>query len=394
MKMGLRELTMVLILWGSCCLFAGGNGELVLHFYKKSCPSAEMLVKEEMKRKMLSDISSAATILRLAFHDCQVDGCDGSILLGNSNGITTETLSDKNFGIRKVDIINEIKGSLEKICPETVSCADIIQLAARDAVYLSGGPYIEVLNGRRDAVSAKKERADNQLPTYDISVSEFIEVFLQKNISLEDGVALMGSHTLGISHCPNFQNTLWPIKDDTLSLELAKRVIGGRGLLKIDSEIATDPRTQPYVTAFGQNTQHFFDRFSSGFLKLSNYKVLMPKSEPVENGQRCRKFFRCKPSDAQVSDLVKHIAHGRGDLLELIAPDRGDLLHLIAPGRGDLLHLIAPGRGDLLKLIPHAHLLKLTPHGQGLGKSLLWQILQDMAAGPSNDRAGVGPCLP
>ncbi|XP_052301053.1 peroxidase 40-like isoform X1 [Citrus sinensis] len=173
MKMGLRELTMVLILWGSCCLFAGGNGVLVLHFYKKSCPSAEMPVKEEMKRNMLSDISSAAAILRLDFHDCQVDGCDGSILLGNSNGITTETLSDKNFGIRKVDIINEIKSSLETICPETVSCADFIQLAARDAVYLSGGPYIEVLTGRRDAVSGKKERADNQLPTYDISVSEF-----------------------------------------------------------------------------------------------------------------------------------------------------------------------------------------------------------------------------
>lgn len=27
-----------------------------------------------------------------------------------------------------------------------------------------------------------------------------------------------GSHTLGISHCRNFQNTLWPIKDDTLSV--------------------------------------------------------------------------------------------------------------------------------------------------------------------------------
>lgn len=43
---------------------------------------------------------------------------------------------------------------------------------------------------------------------------------------------------------------------------------------KVD-EIATDPRTQPYVTAFGQNAQHFFYRFSSGFLKLSNYKVLV-----------------------------------------------------------------------------------------------------------------------
>lgn len=176
MKMGSRELTMVLILWGSCCLFAGGNGVLVLHFYKKSCPSAEMPVKEEMKRNMLSDVSSAAAILRLDFHDCQVDvnffflvsqviylydlwfpsfayvcyillqGCDGSILLGNSNGITTETLSDKNFGIRKVDIINEVKSSLETIYPETVSCADFIQLAARDAVYLVS--YISFLKDK------------------------------------------------------------------------------------------------------------------------------------------------------------------------------------------------------------------------------------------------------
>lgn len=116
-----------------------------------------------------------------------------------------------------------------------------------------------------------------------------------------------GSHTLGVSHCRNFQNRLWPIKDDTLSpafsgmlemicsnptlsdISFAQNdattlyfdnqyfidIQSGRGLLKIDSEIATDPRTQPYVTAFGQNTQHFFDRFSSGFLKLSNYKVLV-----------------------------------------------------------------------------------------------------------------------
>lgn len=41
------------------------------------------------------------------------------------------------------------------------------------STFQSGGPYIEVLTGRRDAVSGKKERADNQLPTYDISVSEF-----------------------------------------------------------------------------------------------------------------------------------------------------------------------------------------------------------------------------
>lgn len=43
-------------------------------------------------------------------------------------------------------IINEIKSSLETICPETVSCADIIQLAARDAVYLVS--YISFLKDK------------------------------------------------------------------------------------------------------------------------------------------------------------------------------------------------------------------------------------------------------
>lgn len=60
----------------------------------------------------------------------------------------------------------------------------------------------------------------------------------------------------------------------------------GRGLLRIDSEIAADPRTQRYVVAFGQNTQHFFDRFSSGFLKLSNYKVLVGEEGEIRNDCR------------------------------------------------------------------------------------------------------------
>lgn len=65
-----------------------------------------------------------------------MQGCDGSILLEISNGMTAETLSDKNLGIQKLDVINEIKNSLEIICPETVSCADIIQLSERDALHL------------------------------------------------------------------------------------------------------------------------------------------------------------------------------------------------------------------------------------------------------------------
>ncbi|KAJ0076081.1 hypothetical protein Patl1_34267 [Pistacia atlantica] len=320
MAMGLKVLLMVVFLWGFCCLFQNVNGELELQFYKKSCPDAEKLVKEKMRKSMLNDLSTAAAILRLAFHDCQVDGCDGSVLLENANGMTAETSSYRNFGIRKLNVINEIKSSLEAICPETVSCADIIQLAAREAVYLTGGPYIKVLTGRRDTVSASKERADKQLPAAYISVDAFIQIFRKKNISLEDGVALMGSHTLGIGHCRNFRERLWPTSDPTLSppfsvmlqticinpalsdVSFAQNdatifsfdnqyfidIQTGRGLLKIDSEIASDPRTQPYVSAFGHNTQHFFNRFTSGFLKLSNYKVLVGEEGEIRRDCRFR----------------------------------------------------------------------------------------------------------
>lgn len=57
--------------------FACGNVGLELHLKKKkkkgNCPFAEIVVKEEIKRSMLRDVSSAAAILRLAFHDCPVD---------------------------------------------------------------------------------------------------------------------------------------------------------------------------------------------------------------------------------------------------------------------------------------------------------------------------------
>ncbi|KAK0597337.1 hypothetical protein LWI29_024221 [Acer saccharum] len=247
-------------------------------------------------------------------------GCDGSILLGNSNGLTTETISYKNFGIHKLEVINEIKSSLETMCPETVSCADIIQLAAREAVSLTGGPYMEVLTGRRDTVSTSTKRADYQLPTADISVDKFIKIFKKKNISLEDGVALMGSHSLGISHCRNFEGRLWPLPDPTLSPPFARMlqlicidptlsdvafaqndatifsfdnqyfidILRGRGLLRIDSEIARDPRTQQYVYNFGQDTQKFFDRFSSGFLKSSEYKVLVGEKGEIRRDCRFR----------------------------------------------------------------------------------------------------------
>lgn len=61
---------------------AGISGVLELHFYKNSCPDAEMIVREHVTSSLLTDPSSAAPVLRLAFHDCQVDVFSLSLSLG------------------------------------------------------------------------------------------------------------------------------------------------------------------------------------------------------------------------------------------------------------------------------------------------------------------------
>lgn len=64
-------------------------------------------------------------------------GCDASVLLDNSESIVSEKQAGPNKNsLRGFDVIDEIKHTLEEACPLTVSCADILALAARDAVVL------------------------------------------------------------------------------------------------------------------------------------------------------------------------------------------------------------------------------------------------------------------
>lgn len=58
-------------------------------------------------------------------------GCDGSVLL---EGNATERTDPANTSLGGFPVIDSAKNVLEIFCPETVSCADILALAARDAV--------------------------------------------------------------------------------------------------------------------------------------------------------------------------------------------------------------------------------------------------------------------
>ncbi|KAF9588077.1 hypothetical protein IFM89_007318, partial [Coptis chinensis] len=53
-------------------LLVNSGLSLELHFYKSSCPQAELVVKTIMKQEFKRDSSIAAGLLRLHFHDCFV----------------------------------------------------------------------------------------------------------------------------------------------------------------------------------------------------------------------------------------------------------------------------------------------------------------------------------
>lgn len=68
-----------------------------------------------------------------------LQGCDASVLLDNSSTIVSEKYARPNINtLRGYQVIDEIKQKLEESCSETVSCADILALSARDSVFQVG----------------------------------------------------------------------------------------------------------------------------------------------------------------------------------------------------------------------------------------------------------------
>lgn len=67
------------------------------------------------------------------FYTLKMQGCDASVLLDGPN---SEKTAPQNYGLGGFVFIDKVKSVLEQRCPGVVSCADILNLAARDAVHL------------------------------------------------------------------------------------------------------------------------------------------------------------------------------------------------------------------------------------------------------------------
>lgn len=111
----------------------GGGRRPRFGFYGNRCRNVESIVRSVVRSHVQSNPANAPGILRMHFHDCFVHGCDGSVLIA---GNTSERTAGPNRSLRGFEVIEEAKARLEVDCPRTVSCADILTLAARDAVVL------------------------------------------------------------------------------------------------------------------------------------------------------------------------------------------------------------------------------------------------------------------
>ncbi|CAH9147648.1 unnamed protein product [Cuscuta epithymum] len=178
--------------------------ELMVGFYSQTCPNAESVVASVVKEASMVDPRVPAMLLRLHFHDCFVQGCDGSILITN-NEINGQNEKERSaFGHQGVggdEEIQRAKTLLEDECPGVVSCADIVALAARDAVVLAGGVFYEVETGRKDGKVSNQSVADEILPDVNDDINVLKSRFMTKGFDEKDLVVLSGAHSIGTTAC-------------------------------------------------------------------------------------------------------------------------------------------------------------------------------------------------
>ncbi|KAF6160728.1 hypothetical protein GIB67_035929 [Kingdonia uniflora] len=281
-------------------------------FYAKTCPTGLSTIKSAVNAAISREKRMAASLIRLHFHDCFVQGCDASLLLDDTSSFTGEKTELQNFGsVRGFSVIDDVKSKVEKICPGVISCADILAVAARDASVAVSGPTWTVKLGRRDSTSASKDLAEANLPLFFASLDTLIAGFGNKGLSERDMVALSGSHTLGQARCVTFRDRLYNNNtninasfrttrrrrcpdigaggDDNLApLDLVtpnsfdnnyyKNLLQKKGLVSSDQVLFSGGSTDSLVTEYSKNRNLFYSDFAAAMIKMGDIEPLTGSS--------------------------------------------------------------------------------------------------------------------
>ncbi|KAI3817856.1 hypothetical protein L1987_11655 [Smallanthus sonchifolius] len=297
------------------------SAQLSTNFYSSSCPKLLPTVRSAVQSAISKETRMGASILRLHFHDCFVNGCDGSILLDDTSSFTGEKRAAPNFrSARGYEVVDNIKSAVEKVCPGVVSCADILAISARDSVNILGGPAWGVKLGRRDSRTASQAAANSSIPPPTSSLSALISSFSAAGLSAKDMVALSGSHTIGQARCTNFRariynetnnldasfatqrrsncpratgsgdDNLAPLdvqSPTTFNNDYYKNLINRKGLLHSDQQLFNGGSADSTVRQYSSNPRQFSADFAAAMIKMGDNKPLTGSSGEIR--KNCRK---------------------------------------------------------------------------------------------------------
>ncbi|KAJ1690993.1 hypothetical protein LUZ63_015148 [Rhynchospora breviuscula] len=291
-----------------CCV----QGQMNQNFYQKSCPNLQTIVRSVVSQAIATEARMGASLLRLFFHDCFVQGCDASILLDDTQTFTGEKTAFPNVNsVRGYEVIDAIKSQVEASCQATVSCADIVALAARDSVNLLGGPTWNVALGRRDARTASLSQANSDLPGPGSSLSTLISMFNAKNLSAQDMTVLSGAHTIGQGQCFLFRDRIYndvninasfaalrqqtcPISGNDSNLAPIDvqspvtfdnayyvNLVNQKGMFHSDQELFNGGSQDSLVQQYSTDSAAFFTAFAKSMVRLGGITPLTGKSGEI-----------------------------------------------------------------------------------------------------------------
>ncbi|KAJ6708418.1 PEROXIDASE 72-RELATED [Salix viminalis] len=245
------------------------SSKLSADYYDQVCPKALPAIKRAVEAAVSKERRMGASLLRLHFHDCFVNGCDASILLDSTSAFDSEKeAGPNNNSARGFEVIDRIKLEVDK---------DILAVAARDSV----------------VVNFKKHGLDER-----------------------DLVALSGGHTIGFAQCFAFRDRIYnetnidPIfaqkrrlacprtggnsnlaaldpTNANFDAKYFSKLLKKRGLLHSDQELFNGGSTDSLVKAYSSDVKAFWADFAKSMVKMGNIKPLTGKKGQVR--LNCRK---------------------------------------------------------------------------------------------------------
>ncbi|KAK2391014.1 peroxidase P7 [Trifolium repens] len=313
------RLTMMSLVFFVLLIVGRANAQLSTNFYSSSCPKLSSTVQSTVKSAITKEARIGASILRLFFHDCFVNGCDGSILLDDTSNFTGEKNANPNRNsARGFDVIDNIKTAVENVCPGVVSCADILAISAADSVAILGGPTWNVKLGRRDAKTASQSAANTNIPAPTSDLSTLTSMFSAVGLSSKDLVALSGAHTIGQARCTTFRtriynetnidtsfattrqsncpstsgsgdNNLAPLDLQTptsFDNNYFKNLVNKKGLLHSDQQLFNGGSTNSIVSGYSTNPSSFSSDFAAAMIKMGDISPLTGSNGEIR--KNCR----------------------------------------------------------------------------------------------------------